>query len=134
MTIAWGAIYGAILSTLLALVRLWEFWGNRFRIEVGKSLTSSSQFGNEIFIRNLSGYPVTLTYWEILSRKGCWPLQRHSILSSHEIGDGDSQIEAHSSFTLKFEGCDYFNCMTKNRVFIRLDFAGRRSVERKIYG
>ena len=48
--IAW---WGAGLSTLLAIVKLLEFWRDRFRLEVSCNLTGSESIGNEILIRRI---------------------------------------------------------------------------------
>ncbi len=61
--LAW---WGAGLSTTLALVKLFELWQTRFRLEVSYNFTDSVEIGNEVFIRNLSAKPVILTYWELL--------------------------------------------------------------------
>lgn len=133
--IAW---WGAILSTLLALMKLWEFWRDRFRIEVDRTLTTDPEIGNKIFVRNLAGHPVILSYWELISCEGRWSFQRHSTLSSPEADARDSRIETHSSFTLTFAEQDHFDWGSKalkgRRIYIRLYIAGRRPIFRKVCG
>jgi hypothetical protein len=61
--IAW---WGAGLSTLLAVVKLFELWRDRFRVDVSYNFTGNESIGNEILIRNLSSRPLILAYWELL--------------------------------------------------------------------
>ena len=65
------ALWGAGLSTVLALVKMWELWSSRGRIEVSYGF-SGGPYGNNIIIRNLSDKLMILTYWELLfcERKG----------------------------------------------------------------
>ena len=65
------ALWGAGLSSVLALIKMWELWSRRSRIEVSYGF-SSGPGGNDIIIRNLSDKPMILTYWELLfcERKG----------------------------------------------------------------
>ena len=65
-------LWGAGLSTLLALIKVWEVWSSRHHaIDVGY-LFQGPEYGNDIFIRNLSDKPVIVTDWELLfcERKG----------------------------------------------------------------
>ncbi|MCH8839968.1 MAG: hypothetical protein IH831_04695 [Planctomycetes bacterium] len=127
-----AAWWGAIFSTIFGIVKLWESWNQRFRIEIGRFLTSDPQIGNEIFVRNLAHNPIILSDWEILSREGRWPFQRYSTLCSREIGDGDSRIEANSTLTFKFQELNHFDWGSGRRIFIRLHFSGKRPILRKI--
>ena len=56
------ALWGAALSSLLAVVKFWEIWRNRRRVEISHSF-SSQEMGNEVTIRNLSSTPQIITYW-----------------------------------------------------------------------
>jgi hypothetical protein len=133
--IAW---WGAGLSTLLALIKLWELWRTRFRIEVGRALNGSVEMGNDIHIRNLSSNPTILCYWELFYRDHLWPFRKDTYIISPEADSCDIRIEQHSSKTFNFNGQDHFSwdrkVMKGRRIYIRLHFAGRWSIIRKIYG
>ncbi len=133
--IAW---WGAGLSTLLALVKLWELWRDRFRIDIGHNFTSEPDIGNQINIRNLSGKPIILGFWEVFYRPHLWPLKRDSYITSPEADAYDLKIDPHSSETIGFTGMDHFDwgwkAMKGRRIYIRLHIAGRRSVVKRVYG
>ena len=133
--IAW---WGAGLSTLLALIKLWELWQTRFRIEVGRGLTGCVDMGNDIHIRNLSTNPVILCYWELYYRDHLWPFCKDTYITSPEADASDIRIEQHSSKTFNFSGRDHFSwnrkAMKRRQIYIRLHFAGRWSITRKVYG
>ena len=60
------ALWGAGLSTTLALIKIWELWSSRRRIEISYGFDGRPDVGNEIIIRNLSDKPMIVTYWELL--------------------------------------------------------------------
>ena len=121
------AIWGAVISTILALVKLWETFNQRFRMDVGRSLTSSSSLGNEIYLRNLAANPVILSHWELERGEGTWPFRHYSTFSSPEGIFQDVRIDPHSSMTLSFTGLDHFDWGGNAKpTFIRLHFPGRR--------
>lgn len=130
--IAW---WGAGLSTLLALVKLWELWRDRFRIDVGFSWTGEPSIGNDIYIRNLSSKPVILTYWELFSRHHLWPIKKDSFIDSQEEY-ADTQINSHSSKALHFSDLDYFDwggtAMKGRDIYIKLHVAGRRPIIKRV--
>lgn len=130
--LAW---WGAGLSTLLAAVRLFEFWRNRFRIEVDPHLRGHPDQGNTIFVRNLSGYPVVMTHWELIWSSRRWPRLEPSRCMQPD-DSGDICIGAGSSRALEFEGQEYFrwdrNSLAGRRIYLRLHFAGKRAVLREV--
>ena len=133
--LAW---WGACLSTFLAMVKLWEIWRDRFRIDVGYNFTGQPDIGNEIFVRNLTGYPIILSYWELLLLSGHWPFRIESNSVTPQEDARDTRIEAHSSLTLAFSGQEHFDwgveALRGRRIYLRLYIAGRRPVLRKVYG
>lgn len=63
------AWWGAGLSTLLALIKIWEIWKDRFRIEINfldDSDETAYYFYEEINIFNFHSKPIFLERWDIL--------------------------------------------------------------------
>ncbi|MFM2477333.1 hypothetical protein [Celerinatantimonas sp. MCCC 1A17872] len=131
--VAW---WGALLSTLLAIVKLYELWTNRFRIDIGKNLTSEEELGNQIFIRNLSSKPVILEYWVVVYKSGIWPRRKFEYIVSPEECATDVQILPNSSKTLSFNGPDHFlwdsKTLNGRKIYIKLYIAGRRKFYKKV--
>lgn len=132
------AVWGAVLSTILAVAKLWEMWRDRFRLEVGYNFTSSADIGNQIFVRNLAAQPVIVCYWELLWVSGHWPVRKYSYVSSPEEDAHDFRIEPHSSMTLNFREQNHFDsglaATNDRRLCLRVHLAGRRSVLCPVYG
>lgn len=132
--IAW---WGAGLSTLLAIVKFFELWRDRFQVEVSYNFTGSTSIGNEVLIRNLSDRPLILTYWELLYCSDHMLKRKFESFESAEYDAGDSRLNAHSTLTLHFAEANYFAVGTKalngRRIYIRLHIAGRRPILRLVY-
>jgi hypothetical protein len=132
--VAW---WGAGLSTLLAGIKIWEIWRDRFQLDVSHNLTSSESIGNTIFIRNLSGRPVILGYWELLYCSGHWPNRKFQAFEQPEHDAGDNRIEPYSTSELHFADEHHFDwghrSLNGRRIYIRLHIAGRRPVLRLVY-
>jgi hypothetical protein len=103
--VAW---WGAVLSTLLAIVKLWELWRDRFRLEIGYNFTGKEEEGNTIIVRNLSGKPVILSWWEVLYVSGRWPRRKFEDAAYPDYDAGDERIEPHSSLQLHFVENNHF--------------------------
>lgn len=133
--VAW---WGAGLSTLLALVKLWELWRDRFRINIGYNMTGNPDIGNEIHIRNLSGTPAILCYWELFYRSHTWPFTRDKAIDSPGADACDIRIDPHSTKTFRFREADHsdwdWKTMKGRRIYIRLHIAGRQPVVKRVYG
>ena len=132
--IAW---WGAVLSTLLVLVKFLEILRDRFRIETGYNFTGDPETGNEIIIRNLTNRPFILAHWELLYGSGHWPFRRFTEMRSAEHDEGDHRIEPQSTFTLRFLEENFFDwgvhSLKGRTIFIRLRVAGRGSLLRQVY-
>lgn len=133
------AVWGAVLSTFLAVAKLREIWINRTQVEVSHNFAGSSDIGNQVIIRNLTGTPLLITYWELLWRHRSgfgWK-------QSKSIGPGeyfeDLKLGGHASIKLVFRDQDYFDwgvsALGNDRIYIRLHIAGKaKPVLRKVYG
>jgi hypothetical protein len=90
-------------------------------------------------VRNLSGNPLLITYWELVWRKHRLFGWKESHIVSHEGGNPDIQINSLSSIKLTFNEMNYFstnyNAAAGRKIFMRLYIAGRcRPILRKVYG
>ncbi|RUL74079.1 hypothetical protein [Dyella choica] len=131
------AWWGALLSTVLALVKGWELWRDRFRIEIDSVFTGAINIGNKIRIRNLSPNPIMISYWEVFYRAGIWPFLKKTFICDMNFDNDGTTIPSHSVYTLTFADEDYFSTSFDNqegrKIFIRLHIAGGKTVCRKIY-
>ena len=132
------AIWGALLSTLLVGVTLFDFWKRRFRISTTYDFADITR-GNRILVTNLNGAPVTLLYWELLWLSRRWPRLRQSRTSiSPEENLSCVVIASGETHCLRFEGPNYFdwgeNALNDDLIYLRLYFAGKRPLLRRIYG
>lgn len=132
--IAW---WGAGLSTLLALLKLWELWRDRFRVEVGYNFAGDAEIGNAILVRNLSGKPIILSFWEVLYGSSRWPFRKFEDVAYPDHDFGDQKIEPHSSLKLHFSEERHFSWGHKvlkgKKIFIRLHIAGRKPIIKRVY-
>jgi hypothetical protein len=124
--------WGAILSSILAFIKIAEALGNRFKIGTDYMFRGDPGSGNEISIQNLSGKPVLLTYIQLFYKKESWfPFQKKYELWSPEDELLNSKIESNSSKTFNFTRGDYFS--TNDRIiYARLYFAGDKKIIKRI--
>jgi hypothetical protein len=131
------ACWGAGLPTLLAVVKFWELWNNRFRIEVSYNFASNPDIGNTILIRNLTGVPIILSFFEILYGSGYWPYQKFEDIVYPENAVRDHKIESHSTLELLFTRENHFswnnNALKGRKIYVRLHIAGRKPILKPIY-
>ncbi|MDO8826611.1 hypothetical protein [Methylophaga sp.] len=132
--IAW---WGAILSTVLAVVKLFELWRDRDRVGVSYNFTGNESIGNEILIRNLSSRPLILAHWELLYCSGRWPIRKFKSFESAEFDAGDRKLEPYATHALHFSCANYFSwghkALNGRRIFIRLHIAGRKPLLELVY-
>lgn len=83
------ARWGARLSTLLTLVKIWELWRDRFRVDIGCTFNSDPNEGNKVFVRNLSGTRMILTDWTLFYRHRFWSLKKDIYTASPEADAND---------------------------------------------
>ncbi len=125
--VAW---WGATLSTLLATIKLWELWRDRFRINVSCNLAGIPDVGNQILIRNIGVRPFILTYWELFYCAHRWPLRKLESISSPDFEATDTKIDPGTTHILHFIDADHFewgaSALRGRRIVIRLRVAGRR--------
>ena len=134
IVIAW---WGAGLSTLLAAIKIWEIWRDRFHVDVSCNLTGSESIGNSVLIRNLSGRAFILSYWELLYCSGHWPNRRFQAFEHPEHDAGDTRIEPYSTCELHFADEHHFDwghkALKGRQIYIRIHIAGRKPILRLVY-
>ena len=130
-------VWGAVLSTFLAGVKLWEIWRDRHRIEIGRVFTSDESIGNTISIRNLSSRAFLISYWELVYSTGWWPFRKLEAFRSQDFDVNDQKVEAYSTYKLTFSDQDYFGSSPKalkdRKIYIRICVAGRKPVLMLVY-
>jgi|SRR5882724_5306187 len=132
------AVWAAVLSTVLAAIKIWETWSSRQRISVGYGVDFTGEQGSSIVIQNPSGTPLLINYWILLvmRRNG---LRWHSVdCRIINAGDYYVTIGAHDHHTLHFKGKESFAWIPKDngkaRVVLELSVAGRsRPMRLRVY-
>lgn len=125
------SLWGAVLSTILSVMKLVEYWNNRFQVKISPVLRSDIDMGHDISIQNLSSKPVLLEYMEIFMQKGIWPFRQEQYFWSPEDSLLNARIEPSDAKVYNFSQGDYFSWKSKP-VYVRLYFAGRKSITKKI--
>lgn len=124
------ALWGAGLSTVLAVLRIWELWKNRVSVEVSHNFTSDPDIGNEVIIRNLTGTPVLVKYWELVWARRRWPKLQQSARMTPDERFADLQIPPHDSIKLPFRHGEHFDwgprAQAGNSIYLRLHVAGKK--------
>jgi hypothetical protein len=126
------SLWGAALSSILALIKITEVWGNRFKIEISYMFRSDPDYGNDVSIQNLSGKPVLLNYMELFYKNdGLWPFKKSFPLWSPEDELITSKIDSQSSKSFCFAQGEHFITEGKT-IYVRLYFAGNREIVKKV--
>lgn len=132
------AAWGAVLSTLLAVIKIWEVWRARIRIEVGHNFTSNEHIGNQVIIRNLGATPLIITYWELVWCERKLLRWQQSLSIDPEENVEDIKLAEHSSIKLSFTEMQHFKtspaALKGRTIYLRLYLASRsRPIKRKVY-
>ncbi|MCU8116142.1 hypothetical protein M2H36_21440 [Vibrio vulnificus] len=125
------SIWGAVLSTVLAFLKIKEVYNNRFKVGTSHVFRSDEEYGNEISIQNLSSTPILLNYMEVYYRpKGflSWFKTPKQIWSPEDEILND-RIEPHSGVTFSFIHGDHFTWENR-KIYVRLYFAGKKAFEK----
>lgn len=118
------ALWGATLSTVLGLLRIFDAWRNRFRVNVDYVWRSDPYEGDEISIQNLSGKPILLTHLKVHEKdKKCLWHPEDTLLQK--------RIESFETERFVFSESDFFHAMGK-RIVVELHFAGRKPLFKSV--
>lgn len=123
------AVWGAFLSTLLALIKIWEIWRSRARISVTYKF-SDAEHGNEVIIENPSPIPVIVAYWELRWEKRKGWRREFKGCESADWDDPHFVIDGFSTHILRFQEARWFStseaARQKGKLYILLYISGRR--------
>lgn len=125
--------WGALLATVLAGLRMWEFSRGRQRLSTSYLFTSDPERGNEITIENSSDRPAMISYWELAwadRRFGRTLFER--IEEMPDEGSYDVTIPPHARHTLHFVDGHHFRKRSdidghKVQLYLKLYLVARRS-------
>lgn len=122
------AIWGAIISTVLAAFKIWETYTERRRILVSYRFGSEDE-GNDIILKNPGKTPIMIDGYELFWSKWRF-LRKRSFFEFAFPEDGPRSliIGAHSRAVLNFSEMDYFTPYKpkKGNLYIRLYLTGKR--------
>ena len=131
------AVWGGLLSTGLATIKVFEWWRDRDRLDISFGLSTSFEHGNQIQIGNLSNRPIMIKHWELFfafdtkGKKDC------EFVESADYVDGDLTIAAHASKQWNFCEDRYFSTSYKHlsgrSIYHRLCIAGRKDLTTRLY-
>ncbi|WP_449302244.1 hypothetical protein [Pseudoxanthomonas mexicana] len=131
------AIWGATLSTVLGVLKVAEYWRDRFRLEIDYDFTNDPSEGNKITLRNLTARPITIPYRELLMRKRWHFFRRREEIPFTDEPPCDVTIPAHSSHTFEFREMAHFSLKSKmlsgKTIYLKLWIAGRKPVTLPVY-
>jgi len=126
--VAWGAI----LSTLLLIIKFVKMWQNHLRIEVDFLFTKDVNDGNYVTVRNLLATPIIITFWQLIWMYRPWYSWKWKLDQSI---DGAPpffdviKIDGHSEHTLNFREGNYFDWDSRSlgnkKIYLRFNIAGR---------
>ncbi|MFZ3084944.1 hypothetical protein [Rhodoferax ferrireducens] len=133
----WIALWGALLSTVLAVIKIMDWWRDRDRLEIDFSSTSDESVGNSIIIRNLYAKPIIITHWELFFAHNRRELRECELIESADFDFHDQTVGANASIVWRFCDAHYFSTSDKvlhgRSIYLKLCIAGRQKVTRKLY-
>lgn len=129
------AAYGAVLSTTLLGIKLWEIRKDRFKLASGIGWSIGEEHNNVITIVNQNKNPITILYYELFWAKKLKNDTSHKIL---DVGNEQGcfiEIPAFSTKELNFSGQRYFRPKSDNSsLYISISVAGRKkAIVLKLY-
>lgn len=131
------AVWGGLLSTGLAGIKIVEWWRDRDRLDISFGSSTSVEHGNQIQIRNLSKRPIIVKHWELFFAFDPEGKRDCEFVESADYDDGDLTIAAHASKHWNFCEARYFSTSDKHlrgrSIYLRLFIAGRREITTKLY-
>jgi len=104
------ALWGTLLSTVLAAIKIAETIQARRRLVISYSFSNDPEQANEIVLINPTGTPVLLGYWELHLLEGEAPWSYKRYRSTYpDVGYTPITVPAHDRYTLNLAGSDHFD-------------------------
>jgi len=125
------SLWGAVLSTVLSVLKVLEYWNNRFQVKISPILRGDIYTGHDISIQNLSSRPVLLEYMELFTLKGKWPFRQEQNIWSPEDSFLNARIEPSDAKVYNFSQGNYFGWNSRP-IYTRLYFAGKKPITKRI--
>jgi hypothetical protein len=124
------AAWGALISTLLAGVKLWEsFWKDRVKLDTSYSFIGLDDVPDEITVVNLTSIPVQVMSWALTWKPNLFHRKLGELDQTPDDVDGFT-IPARGSHTLYFGDMDklsWDHTISSNRTLkLMLFLYGRR--------
>ena len=128
ITLALSA-WGAVISTALAAVRVYEAASKQPKLVTTYSFTTDRSRGNTVSLLNVSSTPAVILHWELVraERRVCRRRSSESIATSDDIGP--YTLGAHDVEHLRFCEEAHFAWSldrTGDQIYLKLILAGRR--------
>jgi len=121
------AIWGAVLSTALAVVKLWEIYRDRFRISSSINFDGTGENRTVVSIYNHHKDTIIITALDLFWTTN---LKKEELAYHPEIGFEQGcnlTIPAHEVKPLVFKEMYYFGCrQDKGNLYMRVHIAGRK--------
>jgi hypothetical protein len=135
------SIWGGVLSTALAAIKIWEVFRDRSRLIVSYSFDSRPEVGNTVILANPSKNPVMIEYFQLFWKRRTWFSSKTYENDPHidpEFGECNITIAPYSKYNLRFCDEDYFDWKcpvdAEAKLYIRLYIVGqRRPVIKLVY-
>jgi hypothetical protein len=120
-----AAVWGAILSTALGVIRVIEYLSTRAKLELSPILRSDEELGHDILIKNNSTVPVTIHYMDVVRANKAY--DESSMLHLVHFDDNHIlfKIEPRGAHSVTFSENEYFPTK-KGPIFLRLWIVGRK--------
>jgi len=121
------AIWGGVVSTILAIIQIRGFWKDRFKLNISLGLNCPDFKQNLITITNLFSRPITISNFELFWSKNINDADDFKRLSTGFEQDCCITIPAHSPRKLVFDDEYYFSVSpNKGRLYLKLSILGRK--------
>lgn len=131
MILAICAVWGASVSTILGMIKLWEtFWRDRIRLVTSYYFCGHEDIEDRISVANLSPKPIQISYWKLCWEPRFWSRIGSIDMSPYDDDDREFSIAAHGKHTLHFSQETKLDWSLKTRtgrqLFLYLHMFGRK--------
>lgn len=128
----WLGLWGSVVGTVLAAIKIWEFYrDSRLGLTTTYSLTSSPEVGNDIILQNTSKTPALISYWELVwADRRFWITFFEREAQYPNEGYCNITVQAHSRYVLSFKDDNHFRTRSeidgyRVALFLKVYLAGK---------